>query len=244
MKFIFVATIVSALALSLCSSSNVTGDYSPFYKSLVTRETYHHYANDSDPTDRIYFSTQFEHMLTEQYFQAQSFIVDAWMKCGKVFVMKNVDDAIDIFKNPPLGRRRVATSDMQCLYHCIMNRTGMTDDGFQEAPYMKLIKQLRFNYTSFDVDELRGKTKLKLLASIRSLANGLNNYKMITYQNAPHPDEAYYLIESYARAAYKCKDVDLGILNKCEDCWNVIRCILLQNRLTDFDSPFFPLWVK
>ncbi|XP_037036425.1 uncharacterized protein LOC119074408 [Bradysia coprophila] len=236
MKFIYVAIIVSALALSLCSCSNSTVNDSPFYKSLVTKETFR---------DRMYFSTYFEHLLKEQFFQTQSVIVNAWKECSEHFYITDADDAIDIFKNPPLAKN--VKSHKKCLYNCIMNRTGvMTDDGFQEGLYMKTIRQLRLNYTSFNIDEKRGETKLKILKTVKRLAKGLNRFTMCSTRNSKsNRDDSEYLLESYARAAHKCKQVEYPeVLDRCEDSWNLMNCIIAQNQQRNFDSPFYPLWVK
>lgn len=65
----------------------------------------------------------------------------------------------------------------------------MTDEGFKEEVYLRHIKQLRYNYTTYDVYQKSPEQKQQVLDAINKL--GGPNYE---------------LIQIYEWAANECKD--------------------------------------
>lgn len=67
----------------------------------------------------------------------------------------------------------------------------MTDEGFKEDVYLKHIKQLRYNYTTYDVYQKSPEQKQQVLDAIDKLGQSTQNYE---------------LIQIYEWAANECKD--------------------------------------
>lgn len=101
-------------------------------------------------------------------------------------------------------------------FHCIQ----MTDEGFQVAEYMAQIKQLRYNYTSFDLNEQSDSMKLNVATALKgqvfrfSHEDGCfaekydRNYKgQLRRRTILYPEICYELIQSYELAAQSCKDL-------------------------------------
>lgn len=91
----------------------------------------------------------------------------------------------------------------------------MTDDGFQHAKYIALIKQLRLNYTSYGMNVLNDNNMLMTSKSInRLLADQFTDDCFeITRDGRPstgrvhNPEVCYELIQIYEMVTQKCKDL-------------------------------------
>lgn len=79
----------------------------------------------------------------------------------------------------------------------------MFDDGLDEDQYMLQIKELRYNSTYFDINHKSDAEKSVILASLTKLATQLENYE----RKKTFESRYYELIQSYAQAANKCKNV-------------------------------------
>lgn len=67
----------------------------------------------------------------------------------------------------------------------------MTDEGLDEKLYLTQIKQLRFNFTHFDVNDQTPEVKEQVLDAINHLGGIRNSYE---------------IIQTYEWAAHECKD--------------------------------------
>lgn len=65
----------------------------------------------------------------------------------------------------------------------------MTDDGLNRDTYITQIKQLRYNYTSYNVNDKEPKQREEILTTIKELGQIDNNYE---------------LIQNYEYVAYYC----------------------------------------
>lgn len=87
----------------------------------------------------------------------------------------------------------------------------MTDDGFNVAEYMKQIKQLRLNYTSFDINEQPSEMRRTIFdvthAQLPRLVRKDNCYHISALDPNQKYAECYTLIKSYEQAANDCKDL-------------------------------------
>lgn len=92
----------------------------------------------------------------------------------------------------------------------------MTDEGLNEEEYMLHIKQLRYNYTSFDLESKSREEKDRILNIISIRALYLTNYEGIwatewheysCKRKSPYRNVCNDLIQSYALAARKCKSL-------------------------------------
>lgn len=85
---------------------------------------------------------------------------------------------------------------------------------------MKQIKQLRFNHTLFDINQESMENKRKIWETVESRANSLTPlcyavfssdsfYSQLFYRipSLNFKDRCYKLIQSYSKAARKCKDL-------------------------------------
>lgn len=72
----------------------------------------------------------------------------------------------------------------------------MSDDGLDENAYMLQIKQLKYNYTSFDINKETPEKRQEILTTIKDLTQ---------------TEHSYEIIRSYEYAAHECKyKQDLG----------------------------------
>lgn len=69
----------------------------------------------------------------------------------------------------------------------------MTDDGFKEDIYLRHVKQLRYNYTSYDIDAKSPEVKQQIL-------NAINKFSQ------PKPKQNHQLLQIYEWATNECKD--------------------------------------
>ncbi|XP_037030956.1 uncharacterized protein LOC119070631 [Bradysia coprophila] len=214
MKFIvFIIIIVSAIALSVssdCSDGSVNN-------------------SQNDDKQFTFFSTYFDYLLNEQYEKTSTEIADAWLKCNETYSVP-FDEGIDMFQNPPRGDERYMRREAKCLVDCTMRNTGvMTDEGFQVEQYMRHVKQLRFNYTSFDIDKRPAGAKRDMLATIWKRSSGCGSYGTIL---------------NYSWAARQCSDVRDPEGDNCETAWLIMRCMMNRKRERLYNSPFFPVLLK
>lgn len=90
----------------------------------------------------------------------------------------------------------------------------MNDYGLNETEYMKQIKQMRYNYTTFDVSEQSNEMKKLIRDTIVKRASRLVHYEtraddLYTQSkcenNPPMRNHCYNLLLSYEQAAHGCK---------------------------------------
>lgn len=147
----------------------------------------------------------------------------------------------------------------------------MSNKGFDVDKYMEHIKQLRYNYTTFDINSKSIDEKDKLLDTISrraimlpSYRPNVQSYAILCKRKSPHPNLCNDLIESYALAARECKKLEnrsnntwviascwlkgAGSLIKngflrfsCEASFTLMRCIMEENRSRTFNGPFYPV---
>lgn len=92
----------------------------------------------------------------------------------------------------------------------------MTDYGLDEDEYMKQIKQMRYNYTSFDRNTKSKEMKKLIEDTIIERASRLIHYEtrepdsftQAKCENIPpFRNHCYDLLLSYAEAAHECKNL-------------------------------------
>lgn len=137
---------------------------------------------------------------------------------------------------------------------CTMRKTGvLNDNGLNEEQYMLQIKQLRYNYTTFDINKESQDDRDWVLNVIADRAVLLENYQNVRqnawfdytcHRKSPHRNLCNDLIQSYAQAARKCKNLKDSKGNKCETAFKIMSCIVEENGKNSFNAPFFPLkWI-
>lgn len=177
---------------------------------------YAQYSGNGD-NQFTFFNSYFEFLLNEQYEKTSTEITNAWLKCNETYKVP-FDEAIDIFQNPPRGDERFMSREAKCLVDCTMRNTGvvsgklkvsstarmrffyhfsilfnqLSDDGFNVPQYMTHVKQLRFNYTSFDINNRPQDSKREMLMTIWKRSSGCGSYATIL---------------NYSWAARQCSDV-------------------------------------
>lgn len=231
MKFIFVLLTVCTVAQS---------HYSDFDVNPVDPATQY---------DGSSIRTDFEYELAQQFTARKIAIYKSWTACKKVFTDVPDKDTSDIFQNPLSGNERDVTDKAKCLVDCIMNKTGvMSEKGFDVDKYMEHIKQLRYNYTTFDINSKSIDEKDKLLDTISrraimlpSYRPNVQSYAILCKRKSPHPNLCNDLIESYALAARECKKLENRSKNTCEASFTLMRCIMEENRSRSFNGPFYPV---
>lgn len=180
-------------------------------------------------------------------------IVNKWLKCNKTFPVP-YNEGRGIFHYDVWSDKQYVSQTVKCFVDCTLresrvvskvinvtpqHRIGLFNGSFyckqitdagrlDETEYMSQIKQLRFNYTLFDINTLSVEEKQQIWETVYKEAN---NYPRNCYAAAPlgnlpfnhmifgsllgHvspekvniEDTCYNLILSYAQAARKCKNV-------------------------------------
>nr|AWC08440.1 odorant-binding protein 29 [Bradysia odoriphaga] len=236
MKFIVVCVIVCAIAL------NFSLDF--VYPAAVN-------------TPQKYSASNFGTLLGQQHNERAKEITNAWEECNETYNVP-LHEGIDLFQNPPWGEERYVDRMSKCLVDCTLRKTGVvTDCGLDEAEYMKQIKQLRFNYTSFNVNDESDNDKRKIWETIENRANSLpplcyyvfssdSFYTQIQHRipTLNYQNRCYKLIQSYSKAARKCKDLKDPQGDDCETSWMIMRCIMDENRGQFYNSPFYPIKIN
>jgi hypothetical protein len=182
--------------------------------------------------DSKFFTSDFEYGLFDQYIERRVAIVTAWLECRKTFRTRNQNTLI--FRSANWDG---VTNTAKCLVDCTMRNTGvMTDKGFDEDQYMRHIKQLRYNYTSFDINSKPLEEKAQILHSMAKLATQLEKYE----QNGSAGSRYNALIQSYADAAHNCKGLKDVNEDNCETSFMIMRCIAEKLKKDAFTAPFYP----
>lgn len=99
-------------------------------------------------------------------------------------------------------------------YHAIYQ---MSDSGLDEIEYLSHIKQLRYNYTTFDIHKLSIRAQRRVMEIISKRASDLPRYIARPLDFHDHficriyskvfRNTCYNLIQSYALAARNCKNL-------------------------------------
>ncbi|KAG4065158.1 hypothetical protein HA402_007555 [Bradysia odoriphaga] len=217
MKIIFVVALVSVFAISQADLSvSVSGVSWPNPGRTEPRP--------DEPTFSHYSLVEF--LLVFQYEKRVAEIFDALKACNETWSVPR-DEAIELFENPPPGLLRLTNKPAKCLIDCVIRKTGvMTDAGFQVDQYMLQFKQLRLNYTSYNLNSKPRAEKEEVLAAIKKFAEGNpKNYEMI---------------EAYEWAANECKGRKDPDDDNCQTSWLIARCIINRAREKHFNAPFYP----
>lgn len=127
----------------------------------------------------------------------------------------------------------------------------MTDNGLDEAEYMMQIKQLRYNYTSFDINasDIKPEDKTWLMGVIERRASFLKAFNWpkdackTAQQDIPyHNNPCNALIESYAEAARTCKNVKYPKGDACETSYRIMKCVGEENWKRNYaEAAFYPV---
>ncbi|XP_037029872.1 uncharacterized protein LOC119069815 [Bradysia coprophila] len=243
MNFITVCVIVCAIALNFSfdfvnpqtrPENNVANSFlnrdsdNERYKSFSPVNAENYYIKhartpcaDIDRDDQNFSVANFESDLNQQYNESVARIIVPWLNCSLNIQGFDVP-AVDLFSNDRHRKVQPASRKRKCLLDCTLRRMGvMTDAGLDETEYMVQIKQLRFNYTSFDINEKSNETKQKILDTIlkQTLSRAKldnchsNNSQRFADNPSLYRSICYDLIESYALAARNCDRYVTILLN-------------------------------
>ncbi|XP_037029870.1 uncharacterized protein LOC119069814 isoform X2 [Bradysia coprophila] len=251
MKFIFI--VIALSALSALGSSYVD----PVY--LVLNTTY--------ISDTYYSPDTFGNLQKATFITLATKLVTRWLKCNQTFPVP-YNEGRGIFRYDVWSDKHNVNQQVKCFVDCMLReaRVILDNDGSLDVvEYTSQIKQLRFNYTIFDINNLSMGDKQQIWDTVYSQANDYprNCYAVDSFGNEFYDhskfgsikdhvsptkvniaDNCYNLILSYAQAARKCKNVKDPNGNRCETSWMIMRCIMKENRERSFLGPFYPIDLK
>ncbi|KAG4067007.1 hypothetical protein HA402_012353 [Bradysia odoriphaga] len=202
-----------------------------------------------DRDDQNFSIANFESDLNRQYNESVARIIVPWLNCSLHIQGFDVP-AVDLFSNDRHRKVQSASKKRKCLLDCTLRRIGvMTDAGLNETEYMLQIRQLRFNYTTFDINEKSNETKQKILDTIlqqtlrRAELDNCHSINSQRFSENPrlYRSICYDLVESYALAASNCKNVKDPKGDRCETSWMILQCMNEDHRKRSFIGPFYPV---
>ncbi|XP_037031501.1 uncharacterized protein LOC119071007 [Bradysia coprophila] len=239
MKFITVCVTVCAIALNL--SLMFANPQTPPTNIVNTSRT--------DESGQSFFTGDLQKILRHQFDTLVHRINETWLQCNETYAVSGFKNRVDLFSNAPTNEvDPIVNNTRRCLVDCTLRKMGvMTDDGLNKTAYMAQIKQLRFNYTSFDITKKPIRTQQKIYEVINAQVPYLIA-KDYCYGTGPWLEVkdlhhmCNQLIYSYEMAAYECRDIIDPTGDNCETSWMIMGCMIESHRRRSFESPFYPIY--